>query len=147
MEYEIVELDEKKVVGLCGRTSNDSPDMMSIIGGLWGELYSGTYESIQNKVNDKRIGAYTEYDQGMYTSVIGCEVSEFNQVPVNTREYIVPKGKYARFVLKGNLHQIVSEFWKNLESVELERNFKFDFEEYQDFDLEDTTIIMYIGIK
>ena len=35
MKYEIVELKEKSVAGLSVRTSNLSPDMPKIIGGLW----------------------------------------------------------------------------------------------------------------
>lgn len=41
MNYEIVELEEKLVVGVSSKTSNDDPDMGVIIGGLWNELYQG----------------------------------------------------------------------------------------------------------
>ena len=35
MEYEIVNLKQKTLVGLSARTSNDSLDMGNVIGGLW----------------------------------------------------------------------------------------------------------------
>lgn len=41
MDYELVTLNEKTVVGLCARTSNRSPDMGAVIGGLWQTYYQG----------------------------------------------------------------------------------------------------------
>ena len=38
MEYEIVNLEEKIAVGLSARTSNASPDMGAVIGGLWNQF-------------------------------------------------------------------------------------------------------------
>ena len=35
MNYEIVELKEKTIVGFAGRTSNDDPKMGAVISGLW----------------------------------------------------------------------------------------------------------------
>ena len=35
MNYEIVELKEKTIVGFTARTSNEDPQMGAIIGGLW----------------------------------------------------------------------------------------------------------------
>ena len=47
MNYEIVQLEEKKAVGIKARTNNTSPDMGAVIGGLWGNFYSqGYYEAI-----------------------------------------------------------------------------------------------------
>ena len=39
MEYEIVNLEEKKAVGISAVTNNKSPEMPKIIGGLWDEFY------------------------------------------------------------------------------------------------------------
>ena len=48
MNYEIVELKEKIVVGLIARTNNNAPDMGVVIGGLWNRFYQeGTYSSIE----------------------------------------------------------------------------------------------------
>ena len=62
MNYEIVQLEEMKAVGIKARTNNTSPDMGAVIGGLWGNFYSqGYYEAISGKVNEKVLGIYTEY--------------------------------------------------------------------------------------
>lgn len=54
MNYEIVELQEKKIIGIAARTNNLSPDMTAVIGGLWHKFYgSGIYERIPGKVNHK----------------------------------------------------------------------------------------------
>ena len=38
MNYEIVELKEKTIVGFAARTSNEDPQMGAIIGDLWKQL-------------------------------------------------------------------------------------------------------------
>ena len=44
MNYEIVNLEEKRVVGLAARTNNQSPEMGAVIGGLWEKFYGeGVY--------------------------------------------------------------------------------------------------------
>ena len=40
MNYEIVELKEKTIVGFAGRTSNDYPKIGDDISGLWQKLYT-----------------------------------------------------------------------------------------------------------
>ena len=63
MKYEIVNLEEKFVVGISARTNNNSADMSNIITGLWTSFFKdGIYQSIQNKVNHKTLGVYTEYE-------------------------------------------------------------------------------------
>lgn len=60
MKYEIVNLEEKRIVGITARTNNSDPNMTKIIGGLWNKLYNnGVYNGIKNKVNNKAIGAYS----------------------------------------------------------------------------------------
>ena len=38
MEYEILDMNEKIIAGLCARTNNSAPDMPQVIGGLWTRL-------------------------------------------------------------------------------------------------------------
>lgn len=55
MKYEIVELEQKIVVGKSIITSNSDPKMGEEIGKLWVQLYdptSGFYCSISNKVSE-----------------------------------------------------------------------------------------------
>ncbi len=80
MNYEIVNLEEKRVVGLAARTNNQSPEMGAVIGGLWEKFYGeGVYAQIENKTSDKVLGIYTDYAGGAmddYTIMVACEAAE-----------------------------------------------------------------------
>ena len=150
LEYEVVNLQEKKVVGITARTNNLSPKMPEIIGGLWNRFYNeGIYASISNKVNAKSMGTYTDFSsdtKGDYTAGVAVEVSSFDSVPKETETFRIPAGKYAKFVVKGNVRTAVSDFWKQVWQENLPMNFQCDFEEYQNEDMENAIIHIYISI-
>lgn len=148
MNYEIVNLEEKIITGISTRTNNGDKEMCSKIGALWGKFFGeGIYESIENKVNDKCIGLYTNYEGDFnndYDVVICTEVSKENP---NFENRIIPAGKYAKFVLKGNRNIIVGEFWKQLWGMHLPRKYSGDFEEYQPGDsIENSEVHVYISL-
>ena len=149
MEYEVVELQEKKIAGLMARTRNDAPDMQQVIGGLWETFYGeGVYEAVPGKTDGKALGIYTGYDaSGNYDVVVGCETNSGSGVPVNVALMTIPAGKYARFIVKGNVVTDVARFWQQLWEMDLPRAFTCDFEEYQDADMEHGEIHMYISLK
>lgn len=151
MEYEIVNLEEKIIVGPIAVTNNDSPDMGMIIGGLWEKFYQGgIYAGIRNKKNDKSMGIYTDYaddEKGDYSAMAACEVENAEQVPDGAAVRIIPGGKYAKFVVTGDMHKAVAEFWLKLWSMDLPRAYVCDFEEYQNGDMENAEIHIYIGLK
>ena len=107
MEYEIVNLEEKKIVGLNARTNNSASDMGVVIGGLWNDLYQkGIYQKINNKANEKAVGLYSDYESDMagdYDVTIGCEVKITDNIPGNTVVKVIPAGKYAKFVVRGHM--------------------------------------------
>lgn len=152
MNYETVLLEQKAFAGVKDITNNASSDMGLKIGGLWQKLYSGIAQSMKNRVNAKSVGLYCDYQQnGDYTVLAGCEIpvekiqdAEKEGLAVKT----VPAGKYAKFVVKGNVQTAVAAAWSDIWQMPLERTFTGDFEEYQ----EDTvsgegTIFIYIAIK
>ena len=151
MTYEIVQLEKKMAVGLSKRTNNFSPDSMNVIGGLWEQFFGkGIYSAIEHKVNQKTLGIYTEYDgdeTADYTIMVGCEVNAQATEQNETVTKVIPAGKYAKFVIKGNMQQIVGEFWQELWAMDLPRTFDSDFEEYQNSDPENAEIHVYIGVK
>lgn len=151
MEYEIVNLKEKTIIGLSARTNNSAPDMGAVIGGLWTRFYTdGIYASIPEKVNGKALGIYTDYsddEKGDYTILTACETSLGAKAPEGTVIRTIPAGKYARFVVKGDMHKAVADFWVKLWSMDLDRAFICDYEEYQNSDMENAEIHMYIGLK
>lgn len=151
MEYEIVDLKEKSVFGFAARTNNHSEDCMSVIGGLWQKFYSeGGYDAILEKTDGKSLGIYSDYENGAkgdYTVTVACEAAPDAQVPEKMVHMVIPAGKYAKFIVKGNMHEAVGRFWQELWAMDLDRTFVCDFEEYQNSDMENAEIHMYIGIK
>lgn len=150
MNYEIVFLKEKNVVGFSARTNNNSPEMGKIIGGLWQRLYMPeNVGKVNSRTNEKALGIYTDYSSdecGDYTAMAGFEVADGKHQ--EGFDFVkIPSGKYAKFVVKGNMITAVQEFWQKLWETELERSFVCDFEEYQNADPENAEIHIYIGLK
>ena len=146
MNYEIVEIGEKTVAGISASTNYNSPDAPKVIGGLWEKFYSGTYASLKGKSNEKCIGLYTDYkENGDYKVMVCSEVDSGEQI---VETMIIPAGKYAKFVIKGNIVTAVQEFWQKLWNMNLDRAFICDFEEYQGGqDMDNMEIHIYISVK
>ena len=143
MNYEIVELKEKTIVGFAARTSNEDPQMGAIIGDLWKQLYTPeNTEKIQNRVNAYAIGLYSDYDKEGYQVTAGFEVSDAesgNGFTVKT----IPAGRYAKFSVHGDMIEAVADSWKEIWETPLDRTFTGDFEEY----LSQEDINIYIAIR
>ena len=153
MKYEIVELKEKIIEGIRIKTTNQNGKSMKDIGLTWQKLFTqGIYENIQNKTNNKTIGLYTQYEGDYtkpYTFIAGAEVSkevENNEQIVST---IIPKGKYAKFVIIGDVQNSVGQAWQEIWNMELKRKYTCDFEEYQNNsqDMQKQEIHIYIAIE
>lgn len=133
MQYEIVTLPAKTMIGFRARTSNNSPDMQKTIGGLWQALFSGdAYERIANKSNDHSIGLYSGYSaDGMeYDVTVGCEVARALTLPQGMVAAGIPAGRYAKFAAYGDDVDTVAKLWGEIWSMPLDRAFTGDFEEY-----------------
>ncbi len=146
MNYEIVNLEEKIIVGICTTTSNTDPKMGSKIAKLWEELYqTGIHESIKNKVNTFAIGLYSDYEGDNYTVTVGNEVSKNGNEDLTTK--VILKGKYAKFSVHGNMTTAVADAWAEIWKMDLDRAFTGDFEEYLNSDWENSDIDIYIALK
>lgn len=152
MNYEIVKLEEKKLVGFNARTSNDAPDMGSTIGGLWQNLFSSnTFFTMKNKINEYTIGLYSDYENkamGKYDITVGCEVSSFDEIPDGCTTKVIPAGNYAKFVVFGDMQAAVAEAWGEIWQLPLKRTFTGDFEEYVSHNEDGTAEIhIYIAVE
>lgn len=152
MNYEIVKLEEKTVVGLMACTNNMAPDMEQVIGGLWQQFYAGgIYGQIPNKANEKALGIYTDYEEeekADYSVIVACEVTAADTpLPEGTIKRTLPAGTYAKFIVKGHMQRAVADFWQELWKMDLPRTFRYDFEEYQNGDLECAEIHIYISVE
>ncbi len=152
MNYEIVNLKEKTVVGVKARTNNASPEMGAVIGGLWDSFFNkGIYAGIQNKVTGKTLGIYTNYDSdvmGDYDVVVATEVSKAENLTEEIVKSTIPAGKYAKFVVVGDVQKSVSDAWGEIWKMDLNRAYTADFEEYQDGNMDgNATIHIYVALK
>lgn len=152
MEFEIVELEERVVEGIIQNTTNENGKSMKDIAKMWQKFFSeGVYNKIENKINNKTIGLYTDYEGDCtmpYNFMVGCEVSKKSKKVEDRKTIVIPKGKYAKFVICGDVQKSVGEAWGKIWNMELKRNYICDFEEYQNNseDMQKQEIYIYVGI-
>lgn len=146
MNYEIVTLKQKTVVGISAETSNTDPCMNEKIGKLWNDLYQGGINAqIRNKINEYAIGLYSDYTQNRYLATAGNEVSKSENPELITK--IIPAGTYAKFSIHGPMQSAVAEAWEKIGQMDLDRSFTGDFEEYLNSDFEHADIDIYIALN
>ncbi|MBN7771786.1 GyrI-like domain-containing protein [Clostridium aminobutyricum] len=146
MNYEIVNLDQKTIVGVSAITGNQDPEMGTIISGLWEKLYEdGVNAAIKNKVNEYAIGLYSDYSGEQYCVTAGNEVSKAENEGLAVK--VIPAGKYAKFSVHGNMATAVAEAWEKIWQMDLDRSFSADFEEYLNSDWENADIDIYVALK
>ena len=146
MNYEIVDLKQKILVGVSAVTGNNDPKMGEIISRLWAQLYqNGIHAGIKNKTNGKAIGLYSDYQGDTYRVTVGYDVTQAENTKLTTK--IIPAGKYAKFSVHGDMHQAVAEAWGKIRDMDLERSYTGDFEEYLNADIQQADIDIYIALK
>jgi len=145
MNYEIVNLEQKIVVGISAITSNSDSKMGEIIDGLWQKLYhGGIHTAIKNKVNEHSIGLYSDYLDDKYCVTVGSEVSKVENDKLTMK--IIPEGKYAKFSVHGPIQKVVGEAWFEIWKLNLNRSYTGDFEEYLNSNLENAEVNIYISL-
>lgn len=143
----MVELEEKIVKGIGVKTTNENGKSVQDIGKAWQSFFAeGVYDKIENKVNGKTIGLYTDYEGDFtkpYYFMAGCEVDRQDE-----EVKVIPKGKYAKFVIKGDVQRSVGEAWEKIWQMDLKRKYTCDFEEYQNNseDMQNQEIHIYIAL-
>ena len=148
MDYEIVNKEEIKLVGIGVRTTNEENKALGDIGALWNRFYTeGIASKITNKSEDSIISLYTDYESDFtkpYTCIVGCPVTDEVNIPEGLVVKLIPKAKYAVFTAKSNAPEDVFAVWQYVWGSDLERTYTGDFEEYST-DSQETKI--YIAIK
>lgn len=146
MNYEVVNLEKKIVVGISAITSNSDPKMGEIIGGLWEKLFmNGVNATIKNKINEYSIGLYSDYSGENYSVTAGNEVSKVENDELTVK--VIPAGRYAKFCIHGHMQKAVADAWNQIWQMDLDRSFTGDFEEYLNSDWENANINIYIALK
>lgn len=149
MQYEIVTLEERLAAGVAAKTSNQDPKMGEIIGGLWNRFFNeGVYAGLSGKADEKALGIYTDYEgdeKGSFTAMAACAVTTPPGEGVAVCR--IPAGRYAKFVARGDMHRAVAEAWQEIWKTDLNRSFQCDFEEYQDGNMDEAEIHIYVGLR
>lgn len=150
MDYEVVKLQEKTVAVIKPvRLSNLDPKVSKKIEFAW-HNFSEKHSEVENKVTNKPICTYSNYEsdeRGEYDVEIGYEVENNSPLKSGWQKKIIPAGKYAKFLVKGNMVKEVANFWKNVWKMDLPRKFECDFEECQNMDMLNGEVHIYISIK
>jgi predicted transcriptional regulator YdeE len=148
MNYEIVEMKEKRIVGLTARTGNLDPDCQKIIGGLWQDFMNQQIaEAISNKANSFCVGLYSDYNfqEMTYDVTVGCEVTSY--IDSEFLSKMIPAGRYAMFSVHGDVVIDVTKAWDTIWKLPLERSFTGDYEEYISNENNIADVKIYIALK
>ncbi|WP_462384688.1 zinc ribbon domain-containing protein [Intestinibacillus massiliensis] len=151
MNYEVVTLDERTVVGIGTRTGNDAPDMMQKIGKVWQDFMGGgAVERIPGRTGDRCYGLYYNYtwDDNSYDMLAAWGADGDAPLPEGFQRVTIPGGQYAKFSFRGDVTQDTGRFWGEVWQIELPRAYRIDFEEYicEDGDEANAQINIYIGL-
>lgn len=155
MEYTIVELPERHIIGPTIRTGNNDPECANKIGTLWGKfMQDGMAQSVPDPVTEPYscYGLYYNYDftDMGYDTMVGSESNSTN-APEGMELITIPAGKYAKFSTRGNVVQAVIDAWNAIwamEELTAQRANTVDFEAYlPGEDMDDTGIDLYIALK
>lgn len=130
-----VKIESFKVIGIAIRTTNENGQAAQDIPQLWSKFMSeGISEKIPNKIKNDIFCIYTNYESDHtkpYDTVLACQVSSLDNVPVGMVGHTFKGGLYEKFVTKGDLNQgIVYNAWLDIWEKGLDRNYTTDFEIY-----------------
>ena len=89
---------------------------------------------IPNRVDGNILALYTDYE-GDYTKpyswILGCEVSNLDEIPVGLVGKVIPESKYAVFTTQGEFPQGLIAVWQTVWQSNFSRSYTIDFELYR----------------
>ncbi|MFD3445970.1 GyrI-like domain-containing protein [Microbacteriaceae bacterium 4G12] len=159
MNYRLVTKDEIKLIGIATRTTNEQEINGGKIPELWQRYFQEQIaEKTPNKIkNGNMLGLYTDYENGvsgLYTMLIGSEVSTFDEIPEGMAAQTIPAAKYIVFTTKkGLISEVVVQAWAYIwewfQHSNYERTFTGDFEWYDErsIDPNQAEVDIYIAVK
>lgn len=151
MNQTIEHQKEKFFIGLALRTNNEECSLA--MPAHKDRFFKDNIPSkIPNKINGDIIALYTDYE-GDYTKpyswILGCEVSNLEQVPAGLVGKVIPESKYAVYTTQGEFPQGLIAAWQEIWKSNLPRSYTSDFEVYRsDFDPQhNPKVKVYIAIE
>ena len=142
MNPKVVTRNEKKVIGIAVRTSNQLEVHHSTaqIPKAWSRFAADKIlEQIPNQAHKTTVlGVYTDYESdqnGKYSLIIGTEVTSLDDIPAGMTGITVPPAKYLEFKFEGKLPDVVTAAWQQIwkyfaGNADYQRIFSTDFEVY-----------------
>lgn len=124
-----------KIIGIKVRTTNKNEQAAKDIPKLWHKFMSeNILEKIPNKIDSEILAIYTNYEKDHtkpYDTILGCRVSNLNEIPNGMIGQEFKKAHYTKFTAKGHLEQgIVYNTWTEIWNLDLNRAYSADFEVY-----------------
>jgi len=142
------------IIGISIRTTNENAQASTDIPALWNTFFAeGIFAKIPNKINSNLHCVYTDYEKdhtAPYTTLLGCEVENLNEIPDGLIGKTFPQANYELFTAKGNLMQgAVYNEWIKIWNTDIPRTFIADFEVYdqRSHNPENAEVEIFIGIQ
>lgn len=142
------------IIGISVRTTNENQQAAQDIPALWQKFMSESIlEQIPNKISTDIYSIYTDYESDYtkpYTTILGCKVSNLEEIPAGMVSKKIETTDYQKFVAKGNLQEgIVYTKWLEIWKADLNRKYTSDFEIYGEkaMNPNDAEVDIFIAIE
>ncbi len=149
-----VNLKPRNITGIAIRTCNQNQQAAGDIARLWEQFWSqDILNKIPDKVNNDIYCVYMEYESDFahpYTTLIGCETWDPQNVPEGMKSMSIDGGEYIKQTVRGKLSEgIVVQEWMKIWQSDLPRMYKTDFELYKAgaVNPDDAEINIFVGVK
>lgn len=151
---EFLKLESFTVVGIAVKTSNENGQSANDIKMLWDRFINENIaDRIPNKISNEFYSIYIDNEGDHtqpYLTIIGCKVSDVTNIPNGMIAKTVEGGSYAKIACSGDITKgSVYNDWLKIWALNLDRNFKADFEIYGE-DAQNPTDAkydIYVGVK
>lgn len=146
--------DKFKLVGLQlkGKTTNQNNQSSEDCGNLWQKFETEKiFDRIPEKLSNVIYAVYFDYEKdetNPFSYFIGCKVANDAEAPQELSELKIPTQKYLKFTAKGVMTGCITDTWKKIWDSDLNREFRFDFEVYDERsqDWNDAEVDVFISV-
>ncbi|MEO7522787.1 MAG: effector binding domain-containing protein [Ferruginibacter sp.] len=130
-----ITLQKFSIIGISVRTTNENGQSSIDIPALWNRFMTeGMLQEIPNRICDDLYCIYCDYEKDHtrpYTTILGCVVSDTNDIPHGMIGKTFDEAKYIKQVAKGNIPEgMVFDEWVKIWNADIPRAFIADFEVY-----------------
>ncbi|GAA5024696.1 DNA-binding protein [Marivirga lumbricoides] len=146
--------DKFKLVGLQlkGKTTNQNNQSSEDCGNLWQKFETEKiFDRIPEKLSNEIYAVYFDYEKdetSPFSYFIGCKAANDAEPPQELSELKIPAQKYLKFTAKGVMTGCITDTWKRIWNSNLNREFGFDFEVYDERsqDWNDAEVDVFISV-